>query len=1233
MTTCHLERKRFYCREWAFVKLSHCLDQRGSCKTTGAVIVGGPGSGKTALCCEIVWPGSGQSARPQRCLNKRLLAYHFCQAHDVKTLSVTDFIISIAEQLSQKLAPIAEEFSERLKSESEVVSALQRDNIIKSPDDSFRKGIIVPLAEIKPPPSQCYFMLVDSVDESHISGTKFEKKSSNGPSRTIGELLANNHHLFPPWFLLVLTARRQSKTIAKTFSGFRKISLDDLRKSQVVRDVQQYILSRLEWEESLRQHMCRGTAETLNQLHIKSNGCFLYLERVLDGVAEGCIVLREVRDIPGTLNGLYLWLCQRLLSNKHFSKVRPLLNIVLASERPLSEEQVCQCLLVSQPTLSSEELRRRCQVLRRVLCLARDETLRPFHHSFAEWLCDVKHCTQRFLCSPASGHAMLAMQLTLRGPSLSAEEVESLALHLSCLPHHTALSPLLPVWLLDCGVRLDQMNVLCCDPRSAKLIDEANSCSHTPQESEGSCSSPQAELVCKSPMERDLHTLAAENNHQMLETLLTEGETRVDIEETDKHDQTPLNLAARLGHHQVVKVLLSAGANVDHPDADGWTPLRAAAWGGHTQVVEILLEAGANVDYCDADQRTALRAAAWGGHDEIVTLLLKAGADVNKTDCEGRTALIAAAYMGHSDIVETLLEYNADINHDDNDGRTALSVAALCVPISEGYTKVVNILLERGADVDHEDKEGMTPLLVAAFEGHSDICELLLEAEADVDHCDSSGRSPLWVAASMGHTDVVTLLLFWGCTVDTIDIEGRTVLSVASAQGNTSVVNQLLHRGLDEQHRDNSGWTPLHYACLEGHTEVVAALIEGGAQVDQTDNDSRAPLLLAAQEGHTQLVLELLQTYGALVDQRALDGTTAFRLAALQGHQEVVRILLEHGADVNAQDADSRTTLYILALENRVAMAKFLIDPGGADVEARDSEGRTALHVSAWQGHREMVSLLLSHGHADVNATDNERRTALHSAAWQGHYHIVQILLEHNAEPDHTCNQGATPLGIAAQEGHEECVRLLLAVGANPNHSDHCGRNALKVAAKSGHQGVVRLLEQAQVNAGLGLGAVAPPLICPSAPPSCSPESTTKRRSIVSSDSSNLTNSTKSSLKEQSQQSFTHQLERCSRKSRILSPLQSQPPSPIYASPPASPPNPCHDHFSRDTHMRIILGSCKASPTRPVAASKPKRNGIVTNPALRIVPAIKNGLELAAGRKINNATTTNSFQWRKETPL
>lgn len=53
-----------------------------------------------------------------------------------------------------------------------------------------------------------------------------------------------------------------------------------------------------------------------------------------------------------------------------------------------------------------------------------------------------------------------------------------------------------------------------------------------------------------------------------------------------------------------------------------------------------------------------------------------------------------------------------------------------------------------------------------------------------------------------------------------------------------------------------------------------------------------------------------------------------------------------------------------------------------------------------------------------------------------------------------------------------------------------------------------------------GSSVTTPTLICPSAPFSGSPESTTKRRSLVSSDSSNLTNSTKSSHKEQSQVSM-----------------------------------------------------------------------------------------------------------------
>lgn len=60
-----------------------------------------------------------------------------------------------------------------------------------------------------------------------------------------------------------------------------------------------------------------------------------------------------------------------------------------------------------------------------------------------------------------------------------------------------------------------------------------------------------------------------------------------------------------------------------------------------------------------------------------------------------------------------------------------------------------------------------------------------------------------------------------------------------------------------------------------------------------------------------------------------------------------------------------------------------------------------------------------------------------------------------------------------------------------------------------------------------------------------------------------------------------------------------------------------------------------------MSSQKPKRNGIVPNltPALRLVANVKNGLDSAAAnlRKSasgnNPSTKTNSFHWRKETPL
>ncbi|XP_076117972.1 uncharacterized protein LOC143085486 isoform X2 [Mytilus galloprovincialis] len=1192
MAQCLLKKRNFFCREWTFSKINHCLENRPTSKTCGALIVGGPGCGKSAVCAELTWPTVSQGK--QCLLNQRLIAWHFCQAHDIESLSITSFILNLVNQLSE-----SKQINGYLDiiNDPEVQRLLNPVEIEKNPDLVFQQAVLEPLQMLEKP-ERTVFMIVDSIDECYLQSLG----EKNGESRTIAELLANHHHNFPPWLLLVCSARKQSKTVTRMFTGFRKISLDDLRKSHVVRDVQQYILCRLDKEERLRQHLSRDTAEMLNQLHIKSNGCFLYLERVLDGVSENFIMLREIREIPGTLNGLYLWLCQRIFGRKQFTKIQPIINVILASNKPVNSKDLFDCVHIKNTDLTGDKFSKQIESMKKILIEGQNGSKILFHHSFAEWLLDVKHCTQKYLCNASEGHAMLAMRATMSADKLKPLEVQEMALHMLRGNFYDVLQYTnLVQWLMISGADIET-SLSVGIPKEQKvtklLLDAGAKLPSDPDEAE--TASMHASMIEEVDNEKQptldvsvnqvdsngrtvLHNAAHEGNIQLLTTAIANS---ADLEAVDKKGQTALILSSRQGHAEIVAILLASKVCVDRTDDDGWTALRSAAWGGHNAVVLLLLGAGAGVDHADTDKRTALRAAAWGGHEEIVIQLLEHQAEVNKADNDGRTALIAAAYMGHAEIVQDLLKNNADVNQEDRDGRTALSVAAVCIRTSEGHEKVVGLLLENGAEVNHQDHDGMTPLLVAACEGHQEVCELLLEWDADIDHADNNGRTPLLAAASMGHSKIVNQLLVWGCAVDTIDSEGRIVLSIAAAQGNVNVVQQLLERGLDEMHRDNAGWSPLHMAAYEGHLEVCNCLIEHCAKVNEVDNDGRHPLILAAQEGHLEVVTSLVEN-GSTIDHRSHDQKTAFRVAALESHRKVVEYLYEQGANINYKDADGRSTVYMLSLENKVDILQYLLEIG-ADVESTDLEGRTALHISAWQGHFEIVSLLLKFG-AKVNAVDNDNRTSLQSAAWQGHEKVVKLLLENGANVDHTCNQGATALCIAAQEGHEHCVRVLLQYHANPNHADQFGRTPIKVAMKSGHSGICKLLEEngatpmtkSRSNSSTSSNETRPTSTAGSAhthatvttgvivngnqlnsSPSESPDSTFDRRKSFASNNSSKSSSNMTSSTSQSNQSapnsnecltFTQQLQQCSMArhrarpvSRILSPV-SEPQSPVQS--------------------------------------------------------------------------------------
>ena len=117
-----------------------------------------------------------------------------------------------------------------------------------------------------------------------------------------------------------------------------------------------------------------------------------------------------------------------------------------------------------------------------------------------------------------------------------------------------------------------------------------------------------------------------------------------------KGDCTPLMEASSSGHYEIVKLLLSHGADVNAQSSSGNTPLMYACASGHSEVVRSLLEAGANVEDHNENGHTPLMEAASAGHVEVAKILLEFGAGINTHSNEFKeSALTLACYKGKTE--------------------------------------------------------------------------------------------------------------------------------------------------------------------------------------------------------------------------------------------------------------------------------------------------------------------------------------------------------------------------------------------------------------------------------------------------------------------------------------------------------------------------------------------------------------------------------------------------------
>jgi ankyrin repeat protein len=168
-----------------------------------------------------------------------------------------------------------------------------------------------------------------------------------------------------------------------------------------------------------------------------------------------------------------------------------------------------------------------------------------------------------------------------------------------------------------------------------------------------------------------------------------------------------LAIAARAGSLEVMRFLISAGADVNARTSVGETPLMLAAF--FTDPAEQAMGRG--------DER----------YEKAVRLLVSSGADLENLP-HHYTPLAYAAYQGKQRIVQFLIDRGARVNGDSRDGITYVNTPLMMAAI-QGHESVARTLLRAGADADVRVAGGYTAAEFAAKYNHGHLAQLLQCAE------------------------------------------------------------------------------------------------------------------------------------------------------------------------------------------------------------------------------------------------------------------------------------------------------------------------------------------------------------------------------------------------------------------------------------------------------------------------------------------------------------------------
>ena len=349
------------------------------------------------------------------------------------------------------------------------------------------------------------------------------------------------------------------------------------------------------------------------------------------------------------------------------------------------------------------------------------------------------------------------------------------------------------------------------------------------------------------------------------------------------------------------------------------TLLSVAVINNRIEIVKLLLSKGANINSQNATRSTPLYYAVSFYYINIIKLLINNGADVNISDINGNTPLHVACINGDYDIIKLLIDNNANINLKNSLQYNPLEYVVYKAmsldtksEIYKNYIKTINFLLDNQFQVDNELKldvsskrlqevlnifGGRTETIHDMMTKHAPDEQIERQLKTDLNNRNfnindtSYGYTLLSTAILYNRINIVELLLNNGADVNIRFGTNNFALNIAiNKEDRINIVKLLLDRGANVNTRDINGNTPLYNASNLHFHEIIKLLLNYNADINLPNNNDYTPLDV--------IVMHAKNAYNSYLKSIVEKSPDTYNLPHYNRNIETIKLLLDNNANV-----------------------------------------------------------------------------------------------------------------------------------------------------------------------------------------------------------------------------------------------------------------------------------------------------------------------------------------------